>query len=393
MRLDNLENLFVNRMLRVLHCFAFYGTVTGYKYTAISLDSRRLGYLAAASCWRREREARSLGGRKKSKSGGSEGETSVLRAARERRPRHSEWRGEAGRGDLDTQNGAVRQIEGGEVTSALRTARERRPRHSERRGEAGRGGIGDLDTQNGAVRQKEGGEVTSALRTARCCTTTPQTHNSSADYWPWMKQRLPDQCPQPVHSGRHKSKFHSRGTKTGVRRRQTEVTPTVSTTPPINKTPFGVNKQPTVYRPSGSSKRPSQENEYHPVSTRRPTNNNYNEPLITTRPRPQEEFEWITEQPLSIQRYSDATLDPLPSINTPSPPLKEYRPREPLPNDSWKTTPRSPSTRRPQNTRPETDLKPTDVTFKNIYFYISYVKFSNIITIDKDGNVMTHYGR
>nr|CAD7402978.1 unnamed protein product [Timema cristinae] len=154
--------------------------------------------------------------------------------------------------------------------------------------------------------------------------------------------------------------FHYPGTKPGVRRRQTEVTPTVSTTPPINKTPFVDNKQPTVYRPSGSSKRPSQENEHHPVSTRRPTNNNYNEPQITsTRSRPQEEFEWITEQPLSIQRYSDATLDPLPSINTPSPPLKEYQPREPLPNDSWKTTPRSPSTRRPQDTRPETDLKPT----------------------------------
>nr|CAD7260775.1 unnamed protein product [Timema shepardi]CAD7571816.1 unnamed protein product [Timema californicum] len=160
-------------------------------------------------------------------------------------------------------------------------------------------------------------------------------------------------------------------TKTGVRRRQTDVTPTVSTTPPINKTPFGDNKQPTVYRPSGSSKRPSQENEYHPVSTRRPTNNNYNEPLITTRPRPQEEFEWITEQPLSIQRYSDATLDPLPSINTPSPPLREYRPREPLPNDSWKTTPRSPSTRRPQNTRPETDLKPTACEWNIVLFGIS----------------------
>nr|CAD7458474.1 unnamed protein product [Timema tahoe] len=154
--------------------------------------------------------------------------------------------------------------------------------------------------------------------------------------------------------------------KTGVRRRQTDITPTVSTTPPINKTPFVDNRQPTVYRPTGGSKRPSQENERHPVSTRRPTNNNYNEPQITsTRSRPQEEFEWITEQPLSIQRYSDATLDPLPSINTPSPPLKEYRPREPMPNDSWKTTPRSPSTRRPQDTRPETDLRPTDVTFNN----------------------------
>nr|CAD7441621.1 unnamed protein product [Timema bartmani] len=155
-------------------------------------------------------------------------------------------------------------------------------------------------------------------------------------------------------------------TKTGVRRRQTDITPTVSTTPPINKTPFVDNRQPTVYRPTGGSKRPSQENERHPVFTRRPTNNNYNEPQITsTRSRPQEEFEWITEQPLSIQRYSDATLDPLPSINTPSPPLKEYRPREPMPNDSWKTTPRSPSTRRPQDTRPETDLRPTDVTFNN----------------------------
>nr|CAD7588063.1 unnamed protein product [Timema genevievae] len=151
-------------------------------------------------------------------------------------------------------------------------------------------------------------------------------------------------------------------TKTGVRRRQTDVTPTVSTTPPINKTPFVDNRQPTVYRPTGGNKRPSQENERHPVSTRRPTNNNYNEPQITsTRSRPQEEFEWITEQPLSIQRYSDATLDPLPSINTPSPPLKEYRPREPLPNESWKTTPRSPSTRRPQDTRPETELRPTDL--------------------------------